>query len=368
MGEASAEIRGGYETEEHPAVVAILATSGTMSAICTGSLIAPNLVLTAQHCVADIENTVNGGVLCGQTTFGDAWQQGSFAVSTRARVSGDPSIYVGVREVIVPEGRTQVCGDDVALLVLAEPISAEEAAPLVPRVDAPLLDEEAYLALGYGATDDAGSGAGVRRQVDDLTVSCVAEECPSFIITPSEWQGDKGICQGDSGGPALDAAGRVVGIASRGVTGCEDPIYGHVYAWADWLREQALHAADVGAIDPPPWATGFPTDPVYTAPTGDACTTADECGGGVCVDGACSRPCTDVATCPDGYACKASDDAEASASICEKLPSLRSDDAENEDGATCSVGFPGDDPTTPIPWMVGGALGVLAWLQRRRAR
>ena len=36
---------------------------------CTGTLIAPNLVLTARHCVAMTQSPASGGVVCGQTPF-----------------------------------------------------------------------------------------------------------------------------------------------------------------------------------------------------------------------------------------------------------------------------------------------------------
>ncbi|WP_218920219.1 S1 family peptidase [Chondromyces crocatus] len=369
IGESSQGIRGGYETNEHPAIVGILALFERDSALCTGTLIAPNVVLTAQHCVADIENDVNGGVACGRTTFGAPYRPGQFFVTTRPSLSDEMEDYVAVRDVLVPEGRIQVCGDDVAILVLDRPLTAEEAVPVTPRVDESLVKNEQYTALGYGATDDFGSGAGSRRQRDGLTVTCVAEACPAFYATPAEWQGDAGICQGDSGGPAIDAAGRVVGVASRGAAECELPIYAHVFAWADWLKEKTVHAAGLAGYEAPPWTRGTPTNPVYEAPTGASCSSDETCAGGICHDGYCSRPCTELAACPSGYTCKTATDAESEEAFCARSATPRSDEdaSAQSSGALCSVGSPGEDPTKPIPWIVSGAVGALALLRRRRA-
>ena len=361
LGESAEEIKDGYETTGDPAVVGIVAYFGNEQGLCTGSLIAPNLVLTAQHCVANIENTVGGGVLCGTTTFTAPEPPENFFVTTKAQLTEQVSDYRRVREVVIPPDANDVCGDDVAMLILDGLVPPEEAPTLVPRIDEPLVPGEAYYAVGYGGVDDAGSSAGVRRRRDDLCVSCVAETCNPFFVTPTEWQGDAGICIGDSGGPALDLGNRVAGVTSRGLSGCEDPIYGHVSAWAAWIQQTALHAADLGGYAPLPWATGFPTNPVYTAPVGDACSGPETCAGGICDGGTCTRPCTEIAACPGGYTC------EGEPGTCAKLPEPRADADDAEDtGALCSVHLPGADPTKPVPWIIGGALGALALLRRRR--
>jgi MYXO-CTERM domain-containing protein len=358
VGEALAEIRGGYTDDADKAVVGIVGLiEGFGQGICTGSLIAPNVVLTAQHCVAGITNLVNGGVSCSVTGFAAAEPPQNFFVTTLSPLPQDQSLYRLVREVVVPPGGSLVCGNDQAILILQDLMPPEEAAPLVPRVDEPLVKGEEYSAIGYGATDDLGSGAGLRRRRDDLFINCVAGECPSYAVTPTEWMGQEGICQGDSGGPSIDTVNRVIGVTSRGSEGCNMPIYGYVHAWADWIKQTTIHAAELGAYDPPPWATGFPTHPVFTAPVGDACEVGGDCLGGICIDGSCSRPCTDIATCPDGYTCEG----EPSSCVQEEK-----DDSWRDDGG-CSLSHASPDPK-PIPWLLGGSLAVLALRRRRRSR
>lgn len=58
----------------------------------------------------------------------------------------------------------------------------------------------------------------------------------------------------DSGGPALDAEGRIIGVVSRGLSGCRSPIYASVFEFAEWLRTEAMLAAKAGAYEAPSWA------------------------------------------------------------------------------------------------------------------
>src|SRR5689334_21000280 len=52
VGQVSEPIVGGSTDSEHDAVLAIALVTRKEEALCSGSSIAPNLVLTARHCVA----------------------------------------------------------------------------------------------------------------------------------------------------------------------------------------------------------------------------------------------------------------------------------------------------------------------------
>src|ERR1051326_2239389 len=56
----------------------ILAIGIGNSGLCSGSLILPNLVLTARHCVAAVPQ---GSVQCGVSMFGQQHQPGDFVVT-----------------------------------------------------------------------------------------------------------------------------------------------------------------------------------------------------------------------------------------------------------------------------------------------
>ena len=97
LGVLEQAIRDGREDHRHPSVVGILAQNDQGMGLCTGTLIAPNLVLTAHHCVAPVHTQF---VVCGESSFGDIYQPEQFSVTTSPRVQQSAE-FVGVREVIV---------------------------------------------------------------------------------------------------------------------------------------------------------------------------------------------------------------------------------------------------------------------------
>jgi V8-like Glu-specific endopeptidase len=209
IDEGDANIVGGETDTGDPSVVAVYAQQPGSDAgfLCTGSVIAPTVVLTAAHCVSTFE-TGKGA---------------TFTVLTSANVNRGGGQQLAVRTVHANprwsmhnlEG-----GHDQGIVILSEPTSL----PALP-FNRQALDSTAVgrplrlVGYGHNISDSARqSGAGVKREV--LTV--LRSVAPMLIGV-----GDSrhGTCNGDSGGPAfmkIDGVETIVGVTSYGNEDCSD--------------------------------------------------------------------------------------------------------------------------------------------------
>ena len=285
VGSSASAIQGGAPDAVHSFVVGIAQLSRLAEhevVLCSGLLLAPNLVATARHCVVQAPTQID----CSASTFGDPVPTADLLVTNDPTLM-PTSAFSRVTEIIQPSGsdQTKVCGNDVALLVLAQPIVLPSY--VVPSIDPPMSDHSTYsktiAAIGYGvdAPDaDGGTGAGTRRIKENVALACVPRDSAfddclsqgdnSQLFTESEFlSGDASTCEGDSGSGAFDQSifdtGRWVsfGVLSRGGLSddgrtCIDPVYVRFDAWGQFLIDGAKHAAQVGGYPAPSWVNEQP--------------------------------------------------------------------------------------------------------------
>jgi Trypsin len=91
---------------------------------CSGTLIAPNVVLTARHCVSEIDFHAD---ICDSRFAGSLAPEPTVITTSSSVWVGTPKWYQVTREHFPTEDR--LCAGDIALLILAERIPAREARP-----------------------------------------------------------------------------------------------------------------------------------------------------------------------------------------------------------------------------------------------
>jgi MYXO-CTERM domain-containing protein len=332
FGQSQSAINGGTRTgASHPYAVGLLA-GGQGS--CSGALIAPNLVLTARHCVSQL-NT--GQALTPTSVFNANYAANDVVVTTRDTIDGNPSgatNYIG-REVKYPASN-MAFGNDIALLILNRNVPASEAKPITPAVEHALYNTKRYstgmTAIGFGITDVGLNDSGTRRIRTGLNILCMngsrapcqgQDEQGTLVNFPNEFFSSGGVCSGDSGSSAFEAnsmaAGAPIsmGVLSRGPgTSCDTGVYTRTDVHKTLIIQAALRAATLGGYAAPAWtqpATPDPEDAPYTPPVkgalGSTCTSNSGCNSKICAAGpdgkkVCTVACTlEPDSCAEGFAC-----------------------------------------------------------------
>ncbi|MEZ5100142.1 MAG: trypsin-like serine protease [Thermoleophilia bacterium] len=175
-GAAQAILGGVPDGEAHP-YVGLVDVGDT---ICTGFAVSPTVVVTAAHCFDEDDDTR--------------------ATVTFAEDASDPDVIVEhPGSWTVSPAYDGLGADDLAVVVLDEPVSLPRLAQLPEEGAADALPRKAMLTLvGYGLQDD---GSAYTRETTTVRVS--TPDGPKKAGTLKLHDGKTGFCFGDSGGPDL---------------------------------------------------------------------------------------------------------------------------------------------------------------------
>jgi len=316
LATAAQDVVGAEVTTGDPGVVALVTSQGRV--FCTGTLISPQVVLSAAHCLADA-----GGDPAVSAFFGaDA------AAAGRS---------VGVAMAVTHPGWTGELGGghDLSLSLLSV---AQDPALVVPinRADLAAHLGAPYRVVGFGIHDR------VTRELDGKkrTAAMQIDRLVGDYVEVGDVDADQAtaICQGDSGGPGfITVAGAEVlaGVHSYSIEGCLNPsgdARPDLYA-ADFIqpfidshdvtcRQNGVCNRVSCSADPdclPCNADGtcttacpLPDPDCPTSGLGEICQADTQCLTGQCIvwtpdprDRFCSQPCTGDAECPvAGMVCR----------------------------------------------------------------
>jgi len=223
-------ILGGEATDDYPECVAV---GSPNSWCCSGTLIAPNVVITAGYCARE----------CAARVF----------VGSRVKDRGQE---YQVRKVIVHPGHDPVeVKNDLAVLVLDKDVPNFRLPRLAPK---PLIDGAGVLrVIGFGLNTEGG-GFGVKRLADIPVVTSTCEKPEDqarygghaqLEMVAKDPMGLRDANNGDGGGPAYvrdnQGAWLLAAMTSRASKDSVRPsgdggIYLRLDPYWDWIRTTAI--------------------------------------------------------------------------------------------------------------------------------
>ncbi len=233
--------------------------------LCSGALIAANVVLTARHCVTP---TLTKKVVCSAhgtsengNHFGDDAPPATINVFRDALAALDAAPDAQGKTIVHDDAKV-VCDHDVAFLILDRELP--NVKPYVIRTGGIDATEHVNI-VGYGK-NDVGAALGTRLQKLDVPVLAIGAgtSASKTALGAHEFELGAGSCGGDSGGPAFSAqTGAIIGVVSRGGDCTDD--FGHVFVETRGTGDLLSRAFELAGGAPQ--TEQGPQDPVDPAAT-----------------------------------------------------------------------------------------------------
>lgn len=269
-GSPAQAITGGQlDGQNHPQVGAVYVSDGFGTQRCSATLVAPNVVLTAAHCVQDSTGFA-------VVSFQEVISQSPAAMSA-VPFPVDPALGYQIsdlhqhpdwhRGTAYPHPGYSEFADtgnwyDVGVVVLEDPITAVEPAILAPEayldtVSPRELNASLFTVVGYGAEIRQATAGPRRPLAEDFPLVRRQAQAPGQRATsqilalkgnPQDAHGTGGACHGDSGGPVFtsDAHSYLVAVTSYSNTTLCRSLTGHqrvdVPTVRTWLEDFGVPA------------------------------------------------------------------------------------------------------------------------------
>jgi len=207
-----------------------LVTPGGKS-FCTGSLIAPKLVVTASHCLVDYDDQLT-------VAFGTVAKNGSIKTENLRKASKF-FVHEEYNTDAMNEEVPTNAPNDIALIHLEREAPKDFAPVGLLSFDDSVAEGETLTLAGFGLTHFLFGSSGTLRKVDTK----VKKLLPEVKELQFGEKANRSACMGDSGGPAFVVRNNklaLVGVTSRGNSRCNSTgIYTDVRYFGSWLKQTA---------------------------------------------------------------------------------------------------------------------------------